>query len=379
MRTLVLNSDNPIVPIGGVAEVIRAIMKFWNYDGLNDNLDVISFGGEDFYMDESKLIHHKVVRYEPVNNIQYQTYRSLFIQANLFRTALEFEKPDIVLATDWNCAIVGKQLALHYGVPYIFWSHLSPLSYCIPDSQGHIKVEASVEMQALDLADGVLHVSENYANKFQFKPFLFKTHVIHNGIDLDDFKYKEDKSPYKHTDRFNLLYLGRPVRQKGIPWLLEAKLPKNVILNFALADNRGLAALGQTNLCSELCNQNPEQYQFLGDIRGTVKSNYLNWADAVIIPSITEPFGIVGLEALASKTLVISTLVEGLGNYMDSSFVIKIDKESSEAITDGIVRACKLGKVDKHTMIETGYEVAQNHDWRQKVIEIKNYLKEYII
>ncbi len=191
MRVLLINSDNPIVPVGGVAEVMKAMMKHWNTDGGKDELNVISFGGTDFIMDSTALVQHKKVRYEAVPNIQYSTYRSLFIQANLFRTALEFDRPDVIIATDWNCALAGKQLALHYGVPYVFWSHLSPTSYCIPDSQGHIKVESSIELQALEEADLILHVSESYSQRFPFNLFVQKTQVVHNGCDLEDFVYKE--------------------------------------------------------------------------------------------------------------------------------------------------------------------------------------------
>ncbi len=372
-----INSDNPIVPVGGVAEVMKAVMKFWNVDGGADELNVISFGGADFIYDETNKVHHKIVRYDSVQNVQYSTYRSLFIQANLFRTALEFPKPDIVITTDWNCAIAGKQLALHYNIPYIFWSHLSPNSYCIPDSQGHIRVEKIIEAQGLELADGILHVSENYAKKFPFSAFSEKTTVIHNGIDPEDFRYKDSVNPYFHKDKWNLLYLGRPVRQKGIDFLLEARLPEGCVLNFALADNKGLAALGTNNIAKKVADADPDKYQFLGDIRGKIKSNYLNWADAMIIPSITEPFGIVGLEGLASRAIIISTLVEGLGNYMDDSCAVRI-AVSTQGVEDGIVRAMQLPEEQKEEMRSIGSEVASAHDWRVIVKEIKEYLKKYI-
>lgn len=373
MKVLLLHSDSIMQgqTIGGLGVVVQNLMKFWGED---DELYIVSFGGKDFQY--SKNISHKAVKYKMVPNIPHATYRAFFIQPNLMRVALDFPAPDVVVGCDWNCSFAAKQLALHYGVPYVFWSHISPLSYCVKDEMDLIRTEAAIEVHALEQADAVLHVSESYAASFPFFLFAHKTAAIHNGVDLQDFEYKSEKSPFRYPEKFNVVFLGRAAKQKGIDKLIKTALPENCVLNFCVMDNKNTIN-GFETILYRLAEADPERYQFIGQVNGDVKSNYLRWADALIVPSLSEPFGLVGLEGLAAKTLVISTMVEGLGDFLHEDFAIKCLPEP-DSISEAIRKAQSLSKEQREQMIECGYCVAQAHDWRMIVPKLKDFFKQTI-
>lgn len=371
MRILLLNSDNLQDPIGGLGIVIQKLIKFW---GPEHELDVIGFGGHD--VKPAPNIHYKVVRHFDVPNIQFTTYRSLFVQSSLIATALEFDgDPDLIVGCDWNTVCAARDIASFYEIPYIFWSHLSPSSYCVQDDFNNlIRIEEALELQGIDLADKILHVSESYSKRFPFNLYQDKVHIIRNGVELDEFSYK-GKNPYPYKDKFNVLFLGRPTKQKGIYPLIELELPENVTLNFALANSKGLASVENLADIQKKCDDNPAQFSYLGDIRGKVKSNYLNHADALIIPSLSEPFGLVGLEGLASKTIVISSMVEGLGDFLKENVAIKC-VPTKEGILEAIKQAQSLSVEERAIRIEKGYEIAKQHAWEKIVPQLKKFFVE---
>lgn len=361
MRILLIHCDNTTNPSGGLGFVIQNIIKFW---GKEDFLDIYSFGGEDFTV--STNIKNISFKGSSIPNILQNYEKVMISQTEMFRECLSFQKPDLVISCDWQCSILGKQLSLYYKVPFVFWSHLSPLSY--GDKSEQNRLSTILEIKALEQADSILCVSDSYSKRFPFYLFDNKIKVIYNGVNLSDFNYKADKSPYKNPNNFNILFLGRPAYQKGIQNILEAKIPDNVTINFGL--------MGGANKLIEDEYNNP-CYEYLGQVKGRDKSNYLRWADAIIIPSLSEPFGLVGIEALASKTLVISTCVEGLGDFLKEDFVIKIPV-GKEGIEDGIRRLIELTPEEKDRMVSVGYDVAKKYEWSVILTELKEYLKTLI-
>ena len=101
---------------------------------------------------------------------------------------------------------------------------------------------------------------------------------------------------------------------KGVQHLLEANVPQDIDLILVGSTNGGDAEVMQKIDPAIKANNN---IHYVGPIYGQEKIDMLNGADAVIVPSIHEPFGIVALEALASKSILLSSRVDGMGDFLD--------------------------------------------------------------
>ena len=112
------------------------------------------------------------------------------------------------------------------------------------------------------------------------------THYIYNGINLDDFIYREKKEDY-------FLFLSK------VSWKV-----KNVDLAIKLAKVMGfkLIVAGGWRLSFR------KNIKFVGEVDDREKAGLLAGAKALIFPTNwEEPFGLVTVEALASGTPVITT------------------------------------------------------------------------
>jgi glycosyltransferase involved in cell wall biosynthesis len=132
-----------------------------------------------------------------------------------------------------------------------------------------------------------------------------------------------------------LIALGRLVHKKGFDVLLEA-----------LAIVRATGAL----VTLEIAGDGPEKpkLQTLTDqLRLSSAVAFLGWqasvegclaqADAFILPSRAEPFGIVCLEAMALGVPIVATRTDGPLEILDSETAILVERESVEALARAIL------------------------------------------
>jgi len=65
---------------------------------------------------------------------------------------------------------------------------------------------------------------------------------------------------------------------------------------------------------------------------------YFNVADILVVPSTYEPFGIVALEGMATKTPIIVSDVGGLSEIVDHQWTgMKVPSDNSQALADSII------------------------------------------
>ncbi len=122
-------------------------------------------------------------------------------------------------------------------------------------------------------------------------------------IDQCTFK-EEDMLKIAPANKFeSILYIGRLSSEKGISELVSFFNSHKTDLN--------LKIIGDGQLYGELKNQcdKLENIHLLGYLKQDEIINYIQKSDAIIIPSHEESGPLVGLEAMASARLVISTKV----------------------------------------------------------------------
>lgn len=138
--------------------------------------------------------------------------------------------------------------------------------------------------------------------------------VVSYGVDVDFF------TPAHSTPRpFTVLFVGQPVRQKGIHYLLEAwrrlKFP-NAELRIAGKSSRGNAILSRFS----------SEITFRGVLDWNELREEYRHADLLCLPSLSEGFGLVTLESLACGTPVLATTAAGSSEILSEGgdgFVIE--------------------------------------------------------
>jgi phosphatidylinositol alpha-mannosyltransferase len=141
--------------------------------------------------------------------------------------------------------------------------------------------------------------------------------VIPNGIDVD--VYRPGLAPIRHLrdDNFNILFVGRLEKRKGLGDLLRAyramapRVPRSRLIIVGDGPLRGRVE-------SYVSRHRLPNVVLAGFVPDSVKPRYYNSADVFCAPATgAESFGIVLLEALASGLPVVATEVPGYMSVLE--------------------------------------------------------------
>ena len=230
---------------------------------------------------------------------------------------------DLVHCHTWYTDMAGLLAAKLWGVPYVLTIHsLEPLRPWKVEQLGNgYHLSAWMEKTAIEAADAIVAVSkETRADVLRlFDVAPEKVHVIHNGIDLDEYRAvpgtdvltRHGIDPGKPF----VLFVGRITRQKGIIHLVEA-IPKidpsmQVVLAAGAPDTPEIGREMEAGV-ARVAAARPGVV-WIRDMlpRADVIQLYTH-AAVFCCPSVYEPFGIINLEAMACGTPVVASAVGGI-------------------------------------------------------------------
>jgi len=199
--------------------------------------------------------------------------------------------------------------------------------------------------------------------------------VIPMGVDAELFN--PDKYDSKIKEKYGiegsfLLFVGRLAEKKGVKYLIDAmpaviqEHPKTKLLIV------GSGSL-ENELKKQIKNLNLENNViFTGAIPNNELPSYYATADIFIGPSIIEGFGLVFVEALMSKTCVITSDFKAISDIIKNGDTgIQIDVKNIELFSKKIIELLKDQEKRKR-LAENGYSfVKNNFSW--DVIRDKYY------
>ncbi|AOW94455.1 glycogen synthase [Rhodococcus sp. WMMA185] len=222
-------------------------------------------------------------------------------------------QPDVVHAHDWLVAHPAIALAEFYDVPLVSTLHATEAGRHSGWVSGRINRQVhSVEWWLANESDALITCSASMQDEVTtlYGPQLPPITVIRNGIDLTAWNFRE-RAPRSGPPR--LLFVGRLEYEKGIQDAIAA-LPRirrshpGTTLSIAGEGTQfdWLRQLARTHRVARSVN-------FLGNLDHIELLGWLHGADAIVLPSRYEPFGIIALEAAAAGTPLVASTAGGLG------------------------------------------------------------------
>lgn len=301
---------------------------------------------------------------------------SLLNQAELIgRVAKHGFKPDIVHCFDWCTSWAGLVISKLYSCKLIYHVQLA-LRHAItnvPDGYAELAVRSieDAELTTMNYADLIIQVSESYAKAYS-KFFNYKTLVLHNGINLQEW---ENAGDYKLPGdrKLKVVYIGRYARMKNISSLLQAKIPRNMDLIFVGSEEGGDISIFKNMLAVV---DSRDELHYIGPKYNEEKVAIMQSADFIIVPSSHEPFGIVALEAMAAKTQLICSMQGGLSEFANHPFVINCGI-TSESISAALEQASKMTQEQININTDKAFEHVKNWTWEkqsEKLVQIYRFL-----
>ena len=238
----------------------------------------------------------------------------------------------------WYSHFGGILAKMNYGVPLVITVHsLEPLRpWKREQLGGGYDFSVWVEKTALEMADAVIAVSAqtkvDIERFFNVRPE--RLHVIHNGIDLEEYRKTDTTAAVAKygIEKPFVLFVGRITRQKGIIHLVRA-------IEFMSPGFQIVLCAGAPDT-PEIGQEMKEAVRKVQTRHGgviwidemvdkkTVRELYSN-AAVFCCPSIYEPFGIINLEAMACETAVVASAVGGIKEVVvdgETGFLVPIDQ-----------------------------------------------------
>jgi starch synthase len=285
-------------------------------------VEVRSFGDQD--VDEPNL---RVRGYRGWEEVRHNTDPRFTGALDALSRSLAMSKDmfdaDVVHCHTWYTDLAGLWTKQLWSVPFVVTIHsLEPLRPWKVEQLGNAyHLSSWMERTGIEQADAVIAVStetrKDVLAHFDVDPD--NVHVIHNGIDLDEYRRTgATDALVKHgvdPNRPFVLFVGRITRQKGIIHLVRAIPEIDPSLQVVL-----LAGAPDT---PEIDREMTEGVASASEKRGGViwipemlpraeVIQFYSHAAVFVCPSVYEPFGIINLEAMACETAVVASAVGGI-------------------------------------------------------------------
>ena len=249
------------------------------------------------------------------------------------------EPHDVIDAHDWIAFAAGLRAREVSGKPLV--AHIHAIEFDRTGGDGNPEI-ARRERAGLMAADRVVSNSHRLRDlcveRYQVDPR--KIDVVHWGIDADSGRPPATigTSPLG-PDTPVVLFLGRVTSQKGPDYFLEmaAKTSRYVPrAHFVVA--------GNGDMLPYLIHRSAElgiadRVHFAGGVGGADLERVYRMADVCVMPSRSEPFGLVALESLSNGTPCIVPKSAGVAEVVQNAF--KIDSWDVDAMTDRVVAILK--------------------------------------
>jgi glycosyltransferase involved in cell wall biosynthesis len=279
---------------------------------------------------------------------------------------------DVIHAHDWMTVPAGLVAARVARKPLVVHVHA-----CEYDRSGENVNTAvrDIEQLGLDGSDLVVCVSHYTANLLQQKYRVDprKLRVVHNAVTHK--QQIEHLHEQKHIEEPIVLFLGRVTFQKGPDYFLEAaarviKLDPRV--KFVMSGSGDMLPV-MIERCAKLGLA--RHMHFTGFLKGSDVERMYAMADIYVMPSVSEPFGISPLEAMALDTPVVLSRQSGVSEVLRNA--LKVDFWDVQDMANKILALLKYPAL-RDQLMEEGREEIGRIRWEYPAGLVRDVYQELV-
>lgn len=258
---------------------------------------------------------------------------------------------DLIHAHDWLTYPASLLTKIVSGKPLVV--HVHSTEFDRAGGPGDQRIH-NIEYAGTQLADRVIVVSAYTANMAveRYRVDRNKIRVVHNAYTLKCQKGEKERMFQGPT----VVFVGRITIQKGPDYFLE--IAKRVLSE---EKNVRFIMAGRGDMEREILHKAASygmgaKFLFAGFLNRDELEPILSASDIFVMPSISEPFGIVALEAMSCGAVAIVAKQSGVAEAIENAYKVDFwDVEGIAAIILELVRnPDKLKEISRKSVEEVG-------------------------
>jgi len=227
---------------------------------------------------------------------------------------------DVVHAHDWMTFAAATTIATHRGKPLVV--HVHSTEFDRSGRHVHQRIY-DLERMGMHAADVVIAVSKltRHVVTSRYGVSADKVRVVYNAMDADGLPARRPP-PTAGRNGKSVLFLGRLTMQKGPEFFIAAARQVLEVLGdvrFIMAGSGDL--MGRSMQLAARMGI-ADRVLFTGFLRGAEVEQVFRMADLFVMPSVSEPFGLVALEAISHDVPVIVSRQSGVAEVLDRALKV---------------------------------------------------------
>ncbi|RME31049.1 glycosyltransferase family 1 protein [Candidatus Woesearchaeota archaeon] len=281
---------------------------------------------------------------------------------------------DVIHAHDWTTFPAAMALKELTGKPLIVHVHITEF-----DKTGGEHADPriyAIERAGMLAADRVIAVSNMIRKRciYQYHVPPDKIRIVYNAVEFNRRPGLPEEFPIRKQDRV-VLFLGRITLQKGPDYFMEAAkkvLEMNPNVKFVMA--------GTGDMLPRMIERAAElgigdKFIFPGFVNREQGDKLYRMADVFVMPSVSEPFGIVPLEAMYQGTPVIISRQSGISEVLKHA--LKVDFWDVNDIANKIMAALSYRTLHRE-LTDRGNQEVMGFNWEKPATEVEHIYEEVV-
>ncbi len=344
----------------------------------------------------NRVVHVPAGPESPLGKQELAGYLPDFVRGVLEFTEAKGLEYDLIHSHYWMSGIAARELKKAWGVPVVHMFHtLGVMKQRVARSPSEIEGDYRLngEKEVLRLADRIIAATPAELAQLQwlYQADASKVVIIPPGVDTSRFY------PIPHDEALEfigvppcdrmLLFVGRIEPLKGIDTLIRAiSLIRQRDISVCLAVIGGDADTDGISDSEEMARLKAMREEagvkdlviFLGKRSQDTLPYYYSAAEAVVVPSHYESFGMVALEAMACGTPVVASQVGGLAFLVQdgvTGFTVPVDEPL--ALADRLTQLLN-DPVLHHKLGQQALTAARQYAWERIAGRINRLYEEVL-
>ena len=286
------------------------------------------------------------------------------------------EEHDVIHAHDWTSYLAGVAAKRVSGKPLVLHVHATAFDQAAGDNVDPVMYD--IENTGFSYADKIVTVSHFTKNIVgtKYTDTRSKIEVIHNGCDTyEPPRHEPTLQELKDQGKRIILYHGRITIQKGVDHFVNAARrvvdedPNVVFVISGWGDmtNQVIQQVGALGLSQHVL--------FAGALWEEERDRMYQSVDLVVMPSVSEPFGLVPLEAMQHGTPSLISKQSGVSEVM--AHVLKVDFWDVDEIANKMLASLRYDVMHRQMTTEGRAEL-QKFSWRGAAEKVRQLYQSLV-